>query len=88
MDVSQQFLPCRERETGEFFKKIIMESKLMYHSEQEVVNGVPSQRITSTKMFKTAVSTVKIIPTIVWYVKGVEYSEFMPTGKPLTLCML
>jgi histone-lysine N-methyltransferase SETMAR len=32
-------------------------------------------------MFKTAVSAFKIMPTIVWDVKGVEYSEFMPTGK-------
>jgi len=34
-------------------------------------------------MFKTAVSTVKIMPTMVWDVKGVEYSEFMPTGKTI-----
>lgn len=32
-------------------------------------------------MFKTAVSAVKIMTTIVCDVKGVEYSEFMPTGK-------
>jgi hypothetical protein len=55
----------------------------MYHSEQEFVNGVQSQRITSTKMSKTAVSTVKITPTIVWDVKGVEYSGFMFTGKTI-----
>jgi hypothetical protein len=34
-------------------------------------------------MFKTAVSAVKIMPTIFWDVKGVEYSEFMPTGKTI-----
>jgi hypothetical protein len=39
-------------------------------------------------MFKTAVSAVKIMAIIVWDVKGVEYSDFMATGKTLTLCIL
>ena len=34
-------------------------------------------------MFKTAVSAVKIMPTIFWDVKGVEYSKIMPTGKTI-----
>ena len=55
----------------------------MHHSEQQVVNGVQSQRITCTKMFKTAVSALKIMAIIVWDVKVVDYSEFMPTGKTI-----
>jgi hypothetical protein len=34
-------------------------------------------------MFKSAVLAVKIMPAAVWDVKGVGYSEFMPTGKTI-----
>lgn len=59
----------------------------MHHSEQEAVNRVQSRKITSTKMFKTAVSAVKVMPTILWDVKHVEYSELMPTGKTINILL-
>jgi len=39
-------------------------------------------------MFKTEVSAVKIMPTIVWDVIGVEFSEFIPTGKTINILLI
>jgi len=90
--ITQQFPLHYEHENDKFLNSTVTGNEsLIHHSKpdsrgQSTVNGLPSQKITSSeKIIQDCSVCGKITPTGFQNIKGMVHSEFMPTGTTSTV---